>query len=257
MTDPVVPRHKQWPQKLTASAAERHVSCHGSANLPVAIPGWVDPERKEGNAADIGTFVHDLMAQAATLRKADLQSLIEMMKYLANLRDLRRFKMLIEETQEIDWLSQPTKTTPDLVLYTQDEIHVVDWKNGRVLVDLVGNKQLLYYAIAVAHLAPKAKGVYIHVVQPNSPEWDAATSMIYVTTEDLVLFRDELIKTDKAITGGDVTLSPGDHCTFCPANPHARGPKGSPLCPAALELHYPGTMKVRNDLLNEEVDFFD
>ena len=38
---------------------------------------------------------------------------------------------------------------------------------------------------------------------------------------------------------GDTTLVPNDHCTFCPANPHSRGDKGSPLCPPMMQKLYP------------------
>ena len=48
----------------------------------------------------------------------------------------------------------------------------------------------------------------------------------FLNTATLATFMAEAIKADEEITAGVTTLVPGDHCTFCPANPHGRGPRG-------------------------------
>src|SRR5690606_3846082 len=98
------------------------------------------------------------------------------------------------------------------------------------------NAQMKTYALCVAHLAPLAKEVHLHIVQP----WANGNMGEYVvSTEQLMDWRDELIAAENAINTHQLTFSPGDHCMFCPANPHSRGDMGHPLCPAMLAILYP------------------
>lgn len=48
------------------------------------------------------------------------------------------------------------------------------------------------------------------------------------------------------------TFSPGDHCKFCPANPHGRGAKGKPYCPAMMGLLYPQPAVNYDEMLESE-----
>ncbi len=224
-------------ERLSASRAGRHIACHGSANLEVAIPNWVPPVKDEtaNNAANRGTSVHSIFEKVWELSAADLHYFNEVVAYVAELRSTRRFKVLIEEEVRATWLTTQPPSKADLVLYTQDEIHVIDTKWGTIPVEVVGNEQLLYYDVCYAPLAPKAKGVTNHILQPrakNMSSWFADTTVIRQ-------FMDDAMAAEAAIQAGDVTLGPSDHCKFCPANPHSRGLKGRPLCPAMMELLYP------------------
>lgn len=212
------------------------MTCPGSADLEKSIPGWQAPvvDRDAGRKGQ-GTFMHGLLEQAATLTPRDMEHLAEAMLYVAQLRRTRRFKILTEQEQVAEWLPSKPTTTPDVVLYTADELHIIDYKAGKILVEAVGNVQGLFLAMSHAHLAPKAKEVHFHLVQPwadNVEEW-------IITIPELLKFRDEAIDIDNRILAGDTTLVPSDNCKFCPAYPHARGDKGSPLCPAAMRVLYP------------------
>jgi len=225
------------PERFSASVAGRHIACHASANLPLAIPNWVDPEVDEtiDNAANRGTAVHSIFELIWEHSAKDIAHMARVMQYVANLRSTRRFKVMIEEKVEATWLPHPTKTTADLVLYTQDEIHVIDTKWGAIEVPVVGNEQLLFYAACYAPLAPRAKGVTLHILQPkcdNLEQW-------YVSATDIKKFMDEAVAAQTAILNGSIKFGPSDHCKFCPANPHSRGLKGRPLCPTMMKMLYP------------------
>jgi hypothetical protein len=84
-------------------------------------------------------------------------------------------------------------------------------------------------------LAPKAKGVTLHILQP----FGGGNSSWFADAATLKQFMDDAVATDEAITKKDLTFGPSDHCTFCPANPHGRGAKGHPLCPELMGLYYP------------------
>jgi hypothetical protein len=225
-------------ERLSASNASKHMSCHASANLSAAIPGWTPPveDKTANNAANKGTAMHEVYAGLLnTTTVKELENFSAALAYTAEVRGRRRFTSLIEQTETVDWLVSKPTTTADCVLFTQDEMHVIDLKWGRIPVQVVDNYQLKYYAVTYAKYAPKAKGVTLHIVQPNAgvmEEWfaDAAT---------LQQFMADAQAAEAAIMGGDTTFMPGDHCTFCDANPRGRGLKGYPKCPAMMELHYP------------------
>lgn len=225
------------PEVFSASRAARMMQCHASANLELAIPGWeppvVDPDKE--NAANHGTHIHELFAKAMELKAKDLKKFSEATMYIAELRSRRRFQVLIEESVDVDWLPSKPRTTADLVLYVQDEIHVIDLKTGKIPVYAVDNAQLLYYAASYGHLAPKAKGVHLHIVQP----WADVMESWFADVSTIARFMTDAINTDKAISAGSTHFSPGDGCQFCPANPHSRGLKGRPMCPAMMQLLYP------------------
>lgn len=221
-------------ERFSASNAAKHMACHASANLELAIPNYVAPV-DETQAASTGTDRHRILAEINEFTAKEMLGFAEVIKYIGELRSTRRFKVLIEEKVTAAWLPSKPKTAVDLVLYTQDEIHVIDYKNGRIPVEVIGNEQLLYYALCFAPLAPKAKGATLHILQPNG----GGNSSWFADATTLKQFMEDAIKTDEAITAKDLTFGPSDHCTFCPANPHSRGVKGKPLCPELMQLYYP------------------
>lgn len=222
--------------RFSASYAARLMACPASANLDQAIVGWVEPVRDEtkGQKA-VGAARHKMLEPIVQLSATDMQHMVNVLQYVADLKKTRRFKSLSEQTVTAKWLVSKPKTTADLVLHTQDEIHVIDYKWGKIPVDVIDNAQLLYYAVCYAPLAPKAKGVTMHVLQPYADVYESW----FADTKVLSQFMAEAQAAEARVLAGDLTFGPSDHCTFCPAYPHSRGDKGSPLCPATLQLLYP------------------
>lgn len=224
-------------QKFSASSATRHMNCSASGDLEKAIPHWIEPEKDPDadNAANRGTMMHEIMANAEELSAKDMLMLADAMAYIAAVRQQRRFKKLIEVTANAKWLVSSPPTTADLVLYTNDELHVLDLKTGTIPVSAVENEQLMYYAITYGGLAPKAKGAYLHIVQP----WADNMEMWFADAARLGQFMTDALDAEQKILKGQLDFSPGDHCMFCPANPHGRGARGKPFCPAMMQLLYP------------------
>lgn len=231
-------------RKLSASSVAQQMLCHGSSDLEKAIPNFVFPDKVEGNAADKGTNKHKMLEDITNLSTSDMRHMVTALDYVANLRSTRRFKVLTEATIQATWLKSAPPTTADVVLYTQDELHIVDWKTGKIPVEVVRNKQQMYYAACFAPLAPKAKGVNLHIVQPWAPDWEPDKAHWFVSATELKQFVTEVQTAEAAIDAGSLKLVPGDHCTFCPANPHARGAKGKPLCPEMMQLLYPEKLDI-------------
>lgn len=224
-------------ERFSASVASRHMSCHASANLELAIPNWIPPEvdPSADNAANRGTEMHRMFAEVMSLNVKDATMMAEAIAYVAEVRSRRRFKTLIEQAVTAEWLFSKPGTCADLVLYTQDELHVIDLKTGKIPVSAVDNSQLKYYAVTYGPLAPKAKGAYLHIVQP----WAGVMEEWYADAATLQAFMDDARKTEAKVLNGSTDFGPGDHCQFCPANPHGRGARGKPNCPAMMSLLYP------------------
>ena len=212
------------------------MACHASAHLELAIPNWREPVVDHmAGAKGKGTRMHEMLEPIWELSVADMKHVINVVNYVANVRGKRRFKVLVEETVVADWLPSAPKTTVDLVFYTQDEMHIIDFKWGRIPVEVVDNKQLLFYARSYAHLAPKATSVTVHIVQPYADNFESWN----IDTATLWRFESAALLADQAISAGSVTFGPSDACMFCPAYPHSRSDKGKPLCPATMALLYP------------------
>lgn len=239
-------------ERFSASVAGRHMACHASAHLEDAIPGYVPPVVDEMKGAKgKGTNIHTIFELGFAYPQRDIENIAKTFQYVADLRRGRRFKVLVEQEVKATWLKAKPKTKADLVLYNADELHILDPKTGRIPVPCVENEQLMFYAACFAPLAPKAKGVTVHILQPWDPDWDPSTASWWVSTTRLKKFMDDAIATEAAIAAGSVSFGPSDHCKFCPANPHSRGDKGSPLCPTMLNILYPSVVDedaILNDL---------
>lgn len=223
-------------EPFSASRAARLMACHASAHLELAIPNWTPPVVDPmAGAKGKGTAMHQMLEPIWKLGATDMRHVAKVVEYVAEVRSRRRFQAWAEHSVQATWLPSAPWTTADLVLHVKDEIHVIDFKWGKIPVDVVGNEQLLYYARSYAHLAPGAHGVTGHIVQPYAgvfEEW-------YMDFAELAAFEIKAVAADRAITAGSTQFGPSDHCTFCPANPHSRGDKGKPLCPVMMNMLYP------------------
>lgn len=156
------------PERFSASNAAKHMACHASANLEKAIPNWTPPviDLTAPSASRRGTDMHENLDKFAELPAKDIQAAGRALSYVGNVRARRRFKVLHEVSMDATWLTVPTQTTVDLCFYVAEEIHVIDYKTGKIPVSVHNNDQLKFYAVTLAPLAPKAEGVHLHIVQP-------------------------------------------------------------------------------------------
>ena len=212
------------------------MACHASAHLELAIPNWTPPVVDQmAGAKGVGTTMHQMLEPVWSLGATAMKHVAAVVDYVATLRAKRRWNVLVEEKVVADWLPSSPSTTADLVFYVSDEIHIIDFKWGKIPVEVIDNEQLLYYARCYAHLAPKAKGVTVHIVQPYADNFESW----YIDGPVLVAWAAKAVAADTAIQAGSITFGPSDHCKFCPAYPHSRGDKGKPLCPVTMAMLYP------------------
>ena len=232
--------------KLSASSAGRLMECPGAANLEEAIPGFVTPPPVKGGMADEGSKVHSALEVIFSLTPKNTTRVLQCFAEIQSLRETRRFKILSEETVECEWLPSKPETTADLVFYLKGELHIIDLKWGAIEVELDDNWQLFFYAKSYLHFAPEAKEVYLWIAQPKA----GGLQCIVVTREEVEEFALRAIEADERITRKDLTLVPNNDCTFCPANPHTRGPRGNKMCPEQSKVLYPDNTN-EEAMLNE------
>lgn len=234
---------------FSGSRAGRLTTCPASGRLDELLPGWIPPQ-KHGTAAALGTKAHSVLQHWLELPKHLRDHMAEAFDYVDELRSQRRYKMLTEETLKAEWLTTRPSTTPDVVLYLKDELHVLDFKTGGTPVEAGGNMQLIFLAITLleAGYAPDATKVTLHIVQPWADNMD---SVIY-TIDELKQFRRQLQQAELEYLQGSLRTQVSEYCQLCPANPAGKVHKGNKYCPTALEFFYPRdtfTEEDINDLL--------
>ena len=296
-------------KRFSASSAAQLMQCHGSANLELAIPGYVEPQRDEmAGAKGVGTRIHDSFRALAHWGQMELDVLSMIMHHYQKLHWRKRRELLdditVTETwawmrshtssddllvseilvwmQDLDkeerlppqmllyvqqtiehlaqllldenprfhevieessitcrWLRSAPSTTPDLVIAKPRTLIVVDYKTGKIPVSAVDNDQMMFYVVSALFAYYKVEDFHriqtikVMIWQPgNFDEHE-------ITMSDVDKWMQLAQAADNAIQRKDLTLRPGSACTFCPANPHSRGDKAPPYCPAMMVVLYP------------------
>ena len=173
-----------------------------------------------------------------------LRYVVDALEYYAQLIQdagvVRTRQIHAEESLVCDWLPSKPLTTPDVVILTDNTLDVLDWKTGTIPVDPMDNDQLMFYLASAlnTHVPRRSWHEYTlrgHVVQPGNQ------ASVTVEYDELMAWMQDAVTADRAILRKDLALQPGDHCTFCPANPHSRGDKAAPWCPPMFNMLYPDT----------------
>jgi hypothetical protein len=103
--------------------------------------------------------------------------------------------------------------TCDGVIVAPEIIHVIDYKNGYVPVEIHLNEQLMLYLCGAIAKWGERQRYRITIIQPNYDHKDGAVRTMDITEADLAAFRiqvaDALVRTDTVA---------GPHCktTYCP-----------------------------------------
>lgn len=210
-------------QKIYDRTLERYIGPGGFANFAHVLGKLVGIEPK--------------LIRFAAKALEDLQAMKRSMQYERNVI------WWYEKEMATNWLIRPGKTTADVMGVAGSHLTIIDYKTGSVPVEAVGNDQLMFYAWTLYKSVSgvtrnKLFTVGLHIMQPdNFNEWN-------ITVPELEKWSKTVLEAEQRIIDGDTTLKPGGHCTFCPANPQARGERGSPLCPAMMDRLYPDDMNV-------------
>lgn len=205
--------------RLSASRAERFMTCPGSVRLENQMP--YEPP---GEAAAIGTAIHELsekMLREEAINPNDYPDdhLDMASDYVAFINSLvfNPRKKLIEVNLDkgLKSLHPALGGTADAILVDGNHLHVADLKTGRVLVEAENNKQLMTYALgAMRQLnAPADIICTMHIFQPR-----AGHSKWTVNGIDLINHGHDLRNAATLALTPDAPTNPSpDACKYCRA----------------------------------------
>jgi hypothetical protein len=252
MVDHGIREHAVW----SASATARNVHCPGALKLSILAP-----HQKSSIYADTGTAGHqiaercirdggeaiDYLGKIEKTKDHDILvdedlciSTQRYIDYVRSRKDRPNVRLWLEERFSLEALDPPFEAggTGDAVLYDSDakNLEIVDFKNGRGVVDAEGNPQLRTYALGalLAHQDLDVDTVTVTVVQPRAAHKDGSIRSETFHVADLIAWTADLMKSmAKAKAAADAYdaaksnsvlmdewtdnwLNPGK-CVFCPA----------------------------------------
>jgi CRISPR/Cas system-associated exonuclease Cas4 (RecB family) len=205
--------------RLSASRAERFMTCPGSVRLENQMP--YEPA---GEAAAIGTHIHELSEKLLRGEELDTTNLdpehVAMANEYANfvntlVENPRKRMIEVNVDEGLKTLHQALGGTADAVLVDGNHLHVIDLKTGRVLVEAENNKQLMTYALGVMRQfkAPVDITCTMHIFQPR-----AGHSKWTVQGADLVNHGYDLVHAANLALSPDAPTNPSpDACKYCRA----------------------------------------
>lgn len=244
------------------SDSARWMTCSGSIQLEEKL-GLGDGD-DSNEASRMGTAAHKLMEICLTKKQAPDQHLnkvirIKEMKdgklvnqhdvpvdqYMVNgvemlcdyvrgiIDDLtKRFKMLthFRVEQEVYISVIDDEGHIDISIAAGDELHVIDYKNGRGVVEVAGNTQTRLYLLGEAELGKWTWNKYIsHIVQPNAAHEDGRCRSETLTQSELMEWADFAQERSDLVDAPNPPLAPSDKgCYWCPVGQASR-------CPALAE----------------------
>lgn len=226
---------------LPPSSAEQWVNC----------PGWVEmtsfyPDDEESEASRIGTAVHELGAMmiessmTCEIPKDYTQDMIDCAKqYALYCLGLIEFypdsKWYIEHHIDIPYVHAENSGTPDFVLVDEGEqvIHIVDYKNGRGIVEAYENWQLLDYLVGIMwkhgvteDYTPAEWSLNLTIVQPNAFHPKGTIRTWKIDPNEVRPYATRLKNAShEAMSGSSALCHAGEHCRYCSALTH---------CPSAI-----------------------
>jgi hypothetical protein len=122
-----------------------------------------------------------------------------------------------ERFLDMTWLDSRLGGTADVTVVDPGWVHLLDYKNGRIIVEVKGNEQMKNYAVGLLHEHPDARGVTVHLVQPNAIHEDGHIREESYSADELKIFELQMKSAADATAKPNAPRRAGDWCTFCPA----------------------------------------
>jgi hypothetical protein len=185
---------KAHAKRRPPSAAERWGSCPGSSVACQLYPN------EESEASTKGDYAHDVLescilfgiTEPATEYEDLNENLTLALEWVAQTRAAYgpQCKVFAEEQYDIPETGE--FGTADITFVSPEVLHIGDYKNGYVVVDVHGNKQMYTYLLgAIARHGSRGK-YYISVLQPNASHIDGPIRTVEVTQADLDAWRAQI-----------------------------------------------------------------
>jgi hypothetical protein len=198
------------------SAASRWLSCPSSAYVTPLYPN------DESDASLKGDTAHDLLENGIRFGLVpntddpDMDmNIMAVLKWIKERRAEYGKDCQVYAEQRLDIPQTGEWGTCDIAFVAPTVLHIADYKNGYVYVDVKMNAQLLVYLLGLIAKYGTRKIYRITVLQPNFDHVDGPFRTYEISHEDLEWFEQEVIGSVRAPEG---TYFAGSHCkkTYCP-----------------------------------------
>lgn len=216
--------------RLGPSSSHRWINCPGSMRLieRALADGRIKPDTPSAYAAE-GTKAHELaalMLQGKAWDKSEYDDdmigyVTEYVQFVQSLSQGYGTLPLVEQAVKYDDWVLGGWGTVDAAIVSSCTITVIDLKYGKgVLVDAVGNTQLLLYALGVYQgLDPEHRAKIVDIsMYIYQPRLDSITEW-HIRIGEFLDRAKTINKAAKTALTGYAPLAVGDWCRFCPAQP--------------------------------------
>lgn len=182
---------KAHAKRRPPSAAERWGSCPGSAVACQLYPN------ESSDASTDGDYAHDVLegcilfgvTEPATEDETLNDNLTLILEWIAQVRAGYGPQCRVFAEEQYDIPETGEFGTADVTFVSPEVLHIADYKNGYVVVDVHGNKQMFTYLLgAIARHGERGK-YYISVLQPNASHIDGPIRTVEVTQADIDAWR--------------------------------------------------------------------
>lgn len=196
------------------SSAARWLSCPASVTVMPLYAG------EDSDASVAGTIAHQLLATAIEWGIVPDYWDIDMvyrvqMAYEYYLKTLKDYGQNVEAYTEVrlDIPETGEFGTTDIIFVTKSLIHIIDYKDGYVPVDVRKNAQCMTYLLGAIARFGERPNYKITIIQPKYVHKDGMIRHDDITPDDIAWFRNEV---QHAMTQSH--FSAGKHCrkTYCP-----------------------------------------
>lgn len=221
--------------KLSASGSERWLNCPASVSLSEKAPP--QPSNKY---AEEGTRAHEHLekflsnwlglskASVVNVESEDmLKAIRKAFEFITKRYNQKHDTMLLEARLDLSHLVPDGFGTGDIVIYEQyGELQVWDYKHGKGLVEVAEyvsgihslNTQLVYYALAAAHLFNyDFQKVTLGILQPRAEHKHGPIRSITVPMKELLKYKELFKKGVDRVQSKNPRTFVGRWCKWCPA----------------------------------------
>jgi len=127
-------------------------------------------------------------------------------------------EVFTERYLDMSWLDSRLGGTADYTLVEPfGWAHLLDYKNGYIVVEHIDNEQCMTYAVGILREHPDAEGVRVTIVQPNAFHEEGTVRTVEYTRDELKLFEIRLREAAAETVKPNALLRAGDWCKWCPA----------------------------------------
>lgn len=202
--------------KRPPSAAARWVPCPGSTLGAQLYDNY------DSDASTKGDFAHDVLEtgilfgimEPVTPDEDLNENIAAVMEWIGQKRAEYGPDCRVYAEQNFDIPETGEFGTGDVTFVSPRILHIADYKNGYVVVDVLRNMQMLTYLLGAIAKYGEREEYWITVLQPNGSHIDGPFRSYRVTPQDVTWFRQQIAW---SMANENVFVA-GAHCkkTYCP-----------------------------------------